>query len=260
MKDTVVIKIGGSTFGSGDTTIEDIVAVQKEGVPLVVVHGGGSTVTSWLKKQDIPTTFVRGERVTDAPALEVVTAVLAGLVNKQIAAAVNCGGGKAVGISGADGGIIQSRIRDSRMGYVGSVEQVDPELLETLLAAGYVPVVSPISLLAVDRPANAPPVINVNGDPVAGEIAAALGAARLAFLTDVPGISGADGKAIERLSAAQAEALVTSGVASGGMIPKINACLKALEAGTVTRIIDGRPPHALLDEIAGRGAGTTIYK
>jgi acetylglutamate kinase len=137
---------------------------------------------------------------------------------------------------------------------------VDTDLLETLLGAGYVPVVSPVSLHSVDRPADAPHVINVNGDPVAGEIAAALGAARLVFLTDVAGVTDAEGKVIEKLSAAAAGALVKSGVASGGMIPKINACLRALEAGTTARIIDGRPPHALRDEIAGKGSGTTIYK
>ncbi|MFH1646235.1 MAG: acetylglutamate kinase [Chloroflexota bacterium] len=260
MKNVTVVKIGGSTLGSGDTTIEDIVALQKKGAPLVVVHGGGNTVTGWLKRQGVDTKFVRGERVTDLPTLEVATAVLAGLVNKEIVAAINVRGGKAIGISGVDGALIEGKMKSREMGYVGTVARVNPALLETLLQGGFVPVVSPISLYAVDRPADAAGIININADPVAGEIAAALGAARLVFLTDVPGISDASGSLISRLSAAEVEALTASGVISGGMIPKINACLRALNEGTITRIIDGRKPHALLKEVQGQDGGTTIYK
>jgi acetylglutamate kinase len=260
MKDIIVVKIGGSTFGGRDTTVEDIVTLQKQGRPLVVVHGGGSTVTEWLTRQDISTRFVRGERVTDAPALEVVTAVLAGLVNKEIVAAINCLGGRAIGISGVDGGLIRSRIKNREMGYVGTVEAVDPAPLAALLGAGFMPVVSPISLHSVDRPDEAPQVINVNGDPVAGEIAVALGAFRLVFLTDVAGVSDGSGRVIPRLSVAEAEAMIASGVISGGMVPKINACLRALTIGAAARIIDGRQPHALLNEAGGEGSGTTIYK
>jgi acetylglutamate kinase len=259
MKNVIVIKIGGSTFGSGDTTIEDIVALQKLGRLLVVVHGGGSAVTDWLKRQGVATEFVRGERVTDKPTLEVAAAVLAGLVNKEITAAINVRGGQAAGISGVDGALIESRLKDPDMGYVGTVVKVNPAILEAMLKAGLVPVVSPISLYAVDRPGDAPAIINVNGDPVAGDIAAALGAARLVFLTDVPGITDASGKVLSRLTAGEAETLIASGVIAGGMIPKVNACLKALSTGARTRIIDGRKPHALLKEIEGGGGGTEVY-
>lgn len=261
MKDTIVIKIGGSTFGSGDTTIEDIVALQKQGTPLVVVHGGGNTVTDWLKRLNINTKFVRGERVTDLPSLEVATAVLAGLVNKELTAAVNTRGGKAVGISGTDGLLIESKIKDKEMGYVGAVEKVNPAVLEALLKAGFVPVVSPISLLSVDKNNNDPALINVNGDPIAGEIAMALKAKRLIYLTDVDGIKDGSGQTISQITRAEAEGMVSSGVISGGMIPKINACLRALNAGAVARIINGRQPHALLGEINNGGSGgTTISK
>jgi acetylglutamate kinase len=260
MENVVVVKIGGSTFGSGDTTIEDIVALQQRGLPIVLVHGGGSTVTAWLKRQGIATKFVRGERVTDKPALEVAAAVLAGLVNKEITAAINVRGGRAAGISGVDGALIESRLKDRDMGYVGEVVKVNPAILEALLGAGFIPVVSSISLYAVDRPGNAPDIINVNGDPVAGDIAAVLQAARLVFLTDVAGITGASGKVLARLSADEAEALAASGVISGGMIPKVDACLKALKAGAKARIIDGRKPHALLKEIEGGNSGTEIYR
>jgi acetylglutamate kinase len=260
MKDILVVKIGGSVFGSGDTTIDDIVALQKKGVALVVVHGGGSTVTEWLKKLGVGTKFVRGERITDLPALEVVTAVLSGLVNKEITAAVNLKGGKAVGISGVDGALIESKVKDADKGYVGSVEKVNAGLLETLLEGGFVPVVSSISLFSIERIKDSPAVLNVNGDPIAGDIAAALGAQRLVFLTDVPGINDKSGKVISRLSVGQAEAMMVSGEISGGMIPKIDACRRALKAGTITRIIDGRKPHALLGEIESAESGTTIYE
>jgi acetylglutamate kinase len=260
MKDITVIKIGGSTLGSRDTTIEDVVTLQKQGKSMVVVHGGGSTVTDWLKRQGVATRFVRGERVTDLPALEVVTAVLAGLVNKEITAAVNVRGGRAVGISGVDGALIESRMKNREMGYVGEVVKVNPAVLETLLKAGLVPVVSPLSLYSIDRPGDAPAIINVNADPIAGDIAVALGAGRLVFLTDVDGIKDKAGNVIPRLSVKEAEAMMASGVISGGMIPKVNACLQALDAGAVARIIDGRQPHALLKEFDGQDGGTTIYK
>jgi len=260
MKDITVIRYGGSTFGSGDTTIEDIVELQKRGAALIVVHGGGPTVTEWLKKQGGTTKFVRGERVTDLPTLQVATAVLSGLVNKEITAAINLKGGRAVGISGVDGALIESGVKDAALGYVGSVEKVNTGLLEVLLKTGFVPVVSPISLLSIDRTANAPGIINVNGDPIAGEIAAAVGAKRLVFLTDVGGVSDKSGKLISRLPAAQAEAMIAVGEISGGMIPKVNTCLRALTAGVITRIIDGRNKHALLREIEAGEGGTTIVK
>ncbi len=259
MKNTTVIKIGGKSLDSGDTTIEDIVTLQQRGESLAIVHGGGSTVTEWLKKQGIDTRFVRGERVTDLPTLEVATAVLTGLVNKEIVADINCRGGRAVGISGVDGGLIESRMKSADMGYVGMVEKVNPGVLETLLTAGFIPVVSSISLYSVDRPDDASRIINVNGDPVAGELAVALSAAKLVFLTDTSGVQDAKGMVIPRLSATDAESLVTSGVISGGMIPKINACLRALTGNTVTRIIDGGSEHALLREFEGKSTGTTLY-
>jgi acetylglutamate kinase len=255
-----VIKIGGTTLGSHDTTIEDIVHLQRQGTRLVVVHGGGKLLTEWLSRQKISTRFIRGERVTDRATLDVATAVLAGLTNKEITAAINRAGGRAMGISGVDGALIQGKVKNAELGYVGEVVKVNTAPLETLLQAGYVPVVSPMSLNYFDRQDDAPPVLNINADHVAGEIAAAIGAKGLIFLTDVAGIQDQSGKLLPRLSASDAEALVEAGVASGGMIPKIQACLRALETTPTTRIIDGRQPHALRDEIEGKGKGTTIVK
>ncbi len=254
-----VIKIGGAALGSNDTTFEDIVHLQQQGELLVVVHGGGNLITEWLAKHGIATQFVRGERVTDKATLEVATAVLAGLVNKEIVAAINNSGGRAVGISGVDGALIQSKIKNAELGYVGEVVKVDMALLESLLQAGYVPVISPVGLHSLAKPDDAPQMLNINGDLVAGDIAAAIGAERLIFLTDVAGIGDQSGKLLPRLSSSEAEALMASGVASGGMIPKIKACLRALATTSTTRIIDGREPHALLREIEGQGGGTTIY-
>ena len=260
MKDITVIKIGGSTFGSGDTTLQDIVTLQQKKHPLVVVHGGGNTVTDWLKRQGITSKFVRGERVTDLGSLAVAAAVLAGLVNKEITAALNLFGGRAVGISGVDGSLIESRIKDKEMGYVGSVEKVNTDVLETLLKAGFVPVVSPISLYSINRAGEEPGIINVNGDPIAGEIAAALGAKRLIYLTDVDGIMDKSGKNIPHISEVEAKAMINSGIIAGGMIPKVNACIGALKTGTIARIIDGRRPHALLNEIESKDGGTSIVE
>ena len=253
-----MVKIGGATLGSHDTTIEDIVYLQQQGKSLVIVHGGGNLVSEWLSREGIPTRFVQGERVTDKPALEMVIAVLAGLVNKEIVAAINSLGGQAMGISGVDGGLIQSRIEDIELGYVGAIEKINITPLDVLLQSGYVPVVAPVSLFTFDRAEDAPQILNINGDPAAGEIAAAIGAERLIFLTDVAGICDQSGKLLSELSASEAEALVASGVASGGMIPKVKACLRALSSASVTRIIDGRQPHALRREIEGGGEGTTI--
>ncbi len=253
-----MVKIGGATLGSHDPTIEDIVYLQKQGTPLVIVHGGANIVTGWLKRLGISTSFFEGERVTDRATLDVVISVLAGLVNKEIVADIIAAGGQAVGISGADGALIQGRIKDKERGYMGAVVKVDTAPLLALLQSGFVPVVAPVSLHSFDRPDNSPTLLNINGDPVAGEIAAAIGADKLVFLTDVAGIFDQSGKLLSHLSPDEAEALLDSGVASGGMIPKIKACLKALSGGCTACIIDGKQPHALLKEVEESGRGTTI--
>ena len=253
-----MVKLGGATLGSHDTAIEDIVELQRQGKAIVVVHGGGKLITEWLAKLGIPSRFVQGERVTDEATLEVVISVLAGLINKELVATVNTMGGQAAGISGVDGAITEGRIADVEKGYVGAVVKVNTALLETLLRSAFVPVVAPVGLNAFDRSANAPATLNFNADVVAGEIAAAMAAERLIFLTDVAGISDQSGKFLSQLSSSEAEALMTSGAASGGMMPKIRACLRALSNTATTCIIDGRQPHALLKEIKEGGSGTTI--
>jgi len=255
---TIVVKLGGATLGSHDTAIEDVVELQRQGKLLVIVHGGGKLVTEWLTKRGISSRFVQGERVTDRATLEVVISVLAGLVNKKIVAAINSAGGQAVGISGVDGALIQGEVKNTELGYVGRVVKVDLALLETLLQSGYIPVVAPLGLHSKERPGKAPQILNINADVVAGEIAAAIGAERLIFLTDVVGICNQQDELLPQLSPSEAEALVVAGVASGGMIPKIKACLRALSNTSTACIIDGRQPHSLSKNIEEGNGGTTI--
>jgi acetylglutamate kinase len=254
----IVVKIGGSTFGSGDTTVEDLVSLQRRGIVPVLVHGGGNRVTEWLGKMGISTSFVRGQRVTDRKTLDVVIAVLTGLVNKELVAAINLSGGKAIGISGIDGGLIQGRIESPDMGYMGQVIKVNTEPIEAILDAGYIPVVAPGGLKLPAEDDDPVMLLNINGDVTAGELARALKAEGLIFLTDVPGVCDNAGKLLPKLSAAEASALFASGVISGGMIPKVEACLRAREIGSSAQIIDGRSPHVLLAAIQDQAPGTKI--
>jgi len=256
----IVVKIGGSTLGQHDTSLEDLVELRQRGIAVVVVHGGGKIVTRWLAEKGAEARFVQGERVTDQAGLEIVTAVLAGLVNKELVASINNYGGQAIGISGVDGALLQGKIKNQELGFVGNLVKVNIGLLRMLLEAGYIPVVSSISLNVGRNLKDHPLLLNVNADAAAGEIAAALGAEKLIFLTDIAGVCDKSGKLLSKLAVSEAEASITSGVASGGMIPKIRAGIRALDGVRETRIIDGRQPHALLKEIEDGAGGTTIYR
>jgi len=257
MAKPLVVKIGGSTLGSADTTLEDLVTLQKSGTPVVVIHGGAKAVSDWLERLGIATTFIRGLRVTDRETLKVVTAVLAGLVNKELVSTIWRLGGRAVGLSGADGGLIVARNKTVELGYTGEELEVNVALLSTLLQSGYMPIIAPISLNSPESEIDLN-LLNVNGDTVAGHIAAALKADKLIFLTDVPGVYDSSKRLISRLTPDEAKGLIDSGVVEGGMVAKIEACLVALSGVSVTRIIDGTHPHALLNEIDGKHDGTTI--
>ena len=254
MKKPIVVKIGGSTFGSGDTVIEDLVALQKDGHHMVVVHGGASEVTGWLQRLNIPTKMVDGQRVTDHDSLRVVVAVLCGAVNKEIVADLQSLGGRAVGMCGVDGRLFESRITDPSLGLVGEVEKVNTEVVEALLRTGYMPVIAPSSY----GMENDETILNINGDPAAGALAAALAAEKLIMLTDVAGVMDDKKKVMHFLTHSEVHALIDSGVAAGGMIPKLKACLVALGAVPVAQIVDGRVPHVLLDAVAGKEIGTII--
>ncbi|MFH1141651.1 MAG: acetylglutamate kinase [Chloroflexota bacterium] len=254
----VVVKIGGSTLGSHDTTLEDLASLQKQGSSLVVVHGGGKIITDWMGKQGIRPLFVRGLRVTDAPSLDIVVAVLAGLINKALVAQLLVLGARAIGISGVDGGLLQAKVTDPELGLVGQIVRVNPGPLHQILNAGSIPVIAPLALQLGDRPGQGGILLNVNADAAAGEIAATLGARKLIFLTDVPGIMDSSRRVIPKLTRRRAQDLLASGIVTGGMIPKLEACLNALDKIGSAQIVDGRRPRALMDSLEDRAPGTRI--
>jgi len=257
----VVVKYGGAAMKDGslkDKVIRDIVFLSCVGVRPVVVHGGGPEINSWLDKLGIEPQFKHGLRVTDAATMDVVEMVLVGRVNKELVSLINRAGGSAVGLCGKDGNLIKARPEGREgIGFVGEVTSMDVRLLESLLSSGYIPVVSSV---AADETGQA---YNVNADTVAGELAAALGAEKLILLTDTAGILK-DYKdpstLIYKLDIQEARQLITNGVVSGGMIPKVNCCVRSLAQGVrAAHIIDGRIPHALLLEIlTNTGIGSMI--
>jgi acetylglutamate kinase len=257
VNDVLVIKIGGSTLGSHDTALADVVELQRRGMRPVVVHGGGALISEWLDRLNVPTRFEKGLRVTDEESLRVVVAVLAGLVNKEVVAQLSSLGAGAVGLSGADGGLLRARVLDAGLGFVGEIIGVDSAPLRSLLDDGCIPVVAPIALeWQGEWPSSQ--LLNINADSAAGAVANALGARWLVFLTDVSGVRTAEGDIADSLSPEQARALIEGGVIEGGMIPKVQASLGAAEAGSRCSIVDGRGEHALLQSIEGRVTGTTI--
>ena len=239
----IVVKIGGNALGPEDTTFQDLVAVQQKGVWPVVVHGGGPLISQWLDQLGVESTFVRGLRVTNEDALDVVTAVLCGLVNTRIVAAIGAAGGRGVGLSGADGAVIAAEVKDPELGRVGEVAAVQTDLIIGLLHHDFIPVFSPVSVDANDKGR----LLNVNADSVAGALAGALEADRVIFMTDVPSVLDKDGEVLPTLTESRVRELIDDGVITGGMIPKVTACLNALTHAQAAQIIDGRAPNALRD-------------
>lgn len=256
----IVVKIGGSTLGSNDTTFQDLATLQRRNAQVVVVHGGGKVITEWMEKLGVQAKFVRGLRVTDAASLDVVVAVLGGLVNTQLVADMEAAGVRALGMSGADGGMLRGRALSEELGYVGEVTSVKAEPVMDVLAAGYVPVIAPVAVNQAPVASGTAAFLNVNADTAAGEISAALGSERLVFLTDVEGVLDAGKKLVPHLLPSQAREMIRSGVAGGGMIPKLGACLRSIEAGSCANIVDGRVPHALLGVLGGKPMGTLVER
>ncbi|MFB2645629.1 acetylglutamate kinase [Raphidiopsis sp. BLCC-F218] len=258
---TVVVKYGGAAMKDSnlkDKVIRDIVFLSCVGLRPILVHGGGPEINSWLDKLGIEPQFKNGLRVTDAPTMDVVEMVLVGRVNKEIVSLINQSGGMGVGLCGKDGNLITARPQgDESIGFVGEVSNVNIKVLETLSKSGYIPVVSSV---AADDSGQA---YNINADTVAGEIAAALGAEKLILLTDTRGILTNykdPSTLIPKVDIREARELINDGIVSGGMIPKVNCCVRSLAQGVkAAHIIDGRIPHALLLEIfTDVGIGTMI--
>jgi len=252
---TIVIKLGGSTLEHQRVVLQDVIWLRTLGVHPVLVHGGGPSINAWLEKLHVPTRFENGLRVTDAETLEVVQMVLLGQVNAGLVAMASQLGGKAVGVSGTDGNMISARIASERLGFVGEIERVDPGLVQTLIEQGYIPIVAPLG----QGPGGT--CLNINADLVAAHLAGALKAEKLIFLSNVRGICQTDGSLISELDETEAKRLVKDGVISGGMIPKVSACLDILSAVPRVHIVDGRESHVLLRELfTDQGAGTMIVR
>jgi len=263
---TVVIKYGGAAMENATlrkSVAEDITLMKYVGMNPVVVHGGGPEINRRLKQLNVEAAFHNGLRITDEETIRVVKMVLAGTVNKEIVALLNTAGGNSVGICGKDGNLLHARRIElpdgADIGFVGRVTNVKSEIIETLCRAGFIPVVAP---LATDREGN---TWNINADTAAGEIAASLRAEKLVFMTDTPGLLR-DAKdpetLIHRIDRDEIAKLKDLGVIAGGMIPKVDSCLLALDQGVrKTHIIDGRVPHALLLEIfTTQGLGTLVTR
>lgn len=269
---TIVVKFGGHAMGDDDAMANfarDIVLMKQCGVHPVVVHGGGPQINEMLKRLNIESTFVDGKRVTDEATVEVVEMVLAGRINKRIVTAINAQGGMAVGLSGKDANLIvcEKALRVTKdpdsniekvldLGFVGEPVDVNPGVLRTFIDSDFIPVVAPVGV------GRAGETYNINGDTAAGAVAGAMKAERLLLLTDVEGVKDADGDVITDLSAENVRKLTTDGIIAGGMIPKTETALAAIEQGVEAVVImDGRAPHAcLLELFTSHGAGTLIKR
>jgi acetylglutamate kinase len=268
---TFVIKYGGAAQTKEElkeSFAKDVVMLNYIGIRTVIVHGGGPKISATMERMGKKPEFVNGQRVTDRETMDIVEMVLGGLINKEIVSLINRHGGRAVGLSGKDGGLIRAQKQVTKkkpapetgveeivdLGLVGEVTSVDPAVIEGLDKSGFIPVVSPIGAGPNGE------TLNINADFVASSIAAALRAEKLMLLTDVPGLLDKKGKVISTIKKAQIDKLVKGGTISGGMLPKVMACLNAISNGVgKTHIVDGRVPHCLLLEIFTKeGVGTEI--
>jgi acetylglutamate kinase len=269
---TFVIKYGGHAMGNPDAARDfarDVVLLKQVGINPVIVHGGGPQIGEMLEKLGVQSSFVDGLRVTDAETARVAEMVLSGGINKQIVGWVGQAGGRAIGLSGKDGNMVTaSRIRRTKrdpdsniekvidLGFVGEPQKIDRSIIDTQIAAGLIPVIAPIAVGEDGA------TYNINADTMAGAIAAALGAARLFLLTDVPGVLDKSGRLVTDLDPTRIGKLKGDGTITGGMLPKIDTCVHAVVGGAEAAvIIDGRVPHAMLIEIfTAAGAGTLVHK
>ena len=259
---TVVIKYGGNAMINEELkqqVMEDIALLWLIGVKVVLVHGGGPEISETMKKLGKQAVFIDGLRVTDKETVDIVQMVLAGKINKTLVNLIQMKGGHAVGLSGIDGGILEAKVKDERLGYVGEITKVRPQPIQDLLEKNYIPVVSTV---ASDRQGN---TYNINGDTAAAYLAGALGAERLIMMTAIAGIlrdKDDPTTLIPQITGSEAKKLYDEGIISGGMIPKVDCCIEALEHGVNNVVImDGRIPHSILMELlTDEGAGTMVMK
>jgi len=269
---TFVIKYGGHAMGEPELAhlfAQDIVLLKQVGIHPIVVHGGGPQIGRMLERLAVKSEFVDGLRVTDQETVEIVEMVLSGTINKQIVSSINAAGGTAIGVSGKDGGLIQAnKLRRTRrdetsniekimdLGFVGEPRYVNPQILTSLQDSGMIPVIAPLGVGPQGE------TYNINADTVAGAVAGAVGASRLLLLTDIIGVLDKEKNLVPELSAERTRALMADGTITGGMMPKLETCIHAVESGVDAAVIlDGRVPHSMLLEIfTDRGIGTLIHR
>jgi acetylglutamate kinase len=248
---TIAIKVGGSV-GEEGTVLDDVVWLKRLGIHPVLIHGGGPQISQRLDRLGVETRFVEGRRFTDQQTMEVVHEVLM-RINGEFVSYLNAHGVSAWGCNGLDGEIVVARLRDERLGLVGEVDAVNRRPITTLLDQGYVVIIAPLAAGPRSQP------LNVNADTIAGEVARALRAEKLVLFTDVPGVLNGQGEVLPELNREQVERMLDDGTIRGGMIPKIQACLRALETVPRVHVLDGRVPHALIRELFTReGVGTML--
>jgi acetylglutamate kinase len=256
----IVIKYGGSAQSSDELKerfVQDIVLLHTVGMKPVIVHGGGKSISSLLADLGIDTRFIDGQRVTTREVMRIAEMVLSGEINKEIVALLNSYGARAIGISGKDGSFLEAIAKNSeKFGYTGVIEHVNSEVLDNIVDDGFIPVIAPIA----SGGAPGHPGFNINADLAASAIARAIGARKILFLTDTPGVLDRDGNLLSNLSISRTEELKKDGTIVGGMVPKVDACIESLRGGVKkAHIIDGRVEHALLLEIlTSSGIGTCI--
>ncbi|MBM31876.1 MAG: acetylglutamate kinase [Chloroflexi bacterium] len=256
-KGVIVVKIGGSTLGIGDSTLTDLVELKRFGFNVVVVHGGGKQISEWASKLGIRPEFINGLRRTDIQTMEVAIGVLAGLINTKIVNELNVLGASAVGFSGVSDKLFVGKIKDKKLGLVGEIVECNVKSLIKILKSS-IPVISPIAFNIDFLNLEEDGILNVNADTAAGFLAKSLNADKLVFQTDVEGVLDFYGRVIPHMTTSQAKEMIKSGIAKGGMIPKVHACINALSNVSSTHIIDGRINKALLDCIFDKKIGTRI--
>ena len=250
-KKILVLKLGGSTLARDRDVLEDAIWLRRVGALPVIVHGGGPSITHWLERIGHESRFVDGRRVTDDETLKAAQMVLIGEVNTSLVQQIAQLGGQAIGLSGVSGPCIYARQRDLALGYVGEIVRVDPTPISLLLQSGYLPVIAPLGY------GESGECLNINADESAAAIATALEADKLIYLSNVTGIQAADGTLFSELTASEARKLIAEGVIQGGMIPKTEAALQALDRVNRVHVVDGRVPHVLIRELfTDQGAGT----
>ena len=256
-KNTIVIKIGGSTLGKSDSSLSDIIKLSKKDVFPIIIHGGGKEINKWIAKQGIHPEFINGLRRTDKDTRDVAASVLAGLINNTIVSEIQNLRGNATGLSGISNSLFECKLLSEELGYVGEIIKVNSEIIKNIINTNSIPVIAPLGINIYSKKTD-DNILNINADTAASFICNNMSSEKLIFLTDVEGVIDHNKRLISKMTKSQATELLKSGIISGGMIPKIEACINGIQNGGSAHIIDGRDPGALLQCIENKIIGTKI--